>query len=298
MTVLTTLKTAAGPSTCEARIDMAQMASAAPVDVPVSFTIAVLSALAMLTVGVSFFVSYLFRHPIERIEQSIQGLRHSRYVKHIQGPAVAVFVAAVGGYGVNVLTQDTGLSGYVGLLLTLPVPLAIVAYTGLHDVRRAEFEEQWPPDSLRVVDRVKLRFVLRRVQAEGRALKTADLAHLDQALRRLLDEALPAVRARRDRTLRQWLRGHWAYAVANLVWVLFTLFCATLAVLPDLRHGDWTLLRVPGTFAVVVLLTQTGLVVVRRRHSRYRYNALAEELETVAGGLRRRLTKSRLGLLG
>lgn len=85
--------------------------------------------------------------------------------------------------------------------------------------------------------------------------------------------------------------------MADLVWILVTLFCATLAVLPDLRHGDWALLRVPGVVAVVVLLIQTGLVTIQRRRTRYQYHALAEEIETIAGGLRRRLTEYRLGLL-
>jgi hypothetical protein len=47
----------------------------------------------------------------------------------------------------------------------------------------------------------------------------------------------------------------------------------------------------------MVLLIQTGLFVVRRRHSRYRHQALADEIGAVAGGLRRRLTEQRLGLV-
>lgn len=274
-----------------------QTLSAGSETAPPAFHLAIWSTLGMLIVLVACLITYLFRHTIERTERSVQGLRHSKYRKHIQGPAVAVILAAVGGYGVNSFTEETGLLGYVGFLLALPIPLGMVFYAGVHEVRQGEFEGQWPPEVLWTADRVKVRFVLHRVRAEAQKLETRNKEQFDEALQKLHDEALPVIRKRRDRAIRQWLRDHRWYTVANGVWTLLTVSCAVVAVLPYLRDGDWALLRAPLLVAAAVLLIQTGLFLVQRRHSRYRYQMLADEVDTEVGELRRRLTKQHLGLI-
>lgn len=119
----------------------------------------------------------------------MQSFRQKTYVTYIQGPAAAVILAAISGYGINSLTGGgSGTLGYAGFLMALPIPLAMVIYSGMRQARHAEFEERWPPVSLVATDRVQVRYVLRRVKADAGSTE-ADPAQLEAALDTLLDKA-------------------------------------------------------------------------------------------------------------
>jgi hypothetical protein len=261
-----------------------------------SLTVAVYSVVVMIVFLVASTLTYLLRHKVERAERLIQGVDQNRYIKHIQGPAAAVVVAAVSGYGINIVTQNRGLWGYIGFLLAMPLPLAMVTWTGIRTVRQSEFEQQWPPHSMLTNDRVRVRTTLRRVQAESIHLETADVRRVSTVLGKLMDEAIPALRERRDRSLRSWLRDHRLASITVLAWIVSTLACVTVAVLPSLQHGNWRGVYVLLGFVLVVLIINVALLAVLRRYSRYRYNALAKEVADSAGRIRRRITEHTLGL--
>lgn len=275
---------------------VAQATPSSSDDAPLSFIISVCSVAVMLAVFGASFLTYLLRHAVERLERLVQGIDQNRYAKHIQGPAAAVIVAAVSGYGINVVTQDRGLLGYVGFLLAMPIPLVMVTWSGFRAVRQTEFERQWPPNLVPAYDRVKIRNTLRRVEAESAHLGTADVAQISTVLNILLDEALPALRERRDRSLRRWLRDHRVASIVVLAWIVLTLACAMVAVLPRLQGGSLRAVYLFAGFVFLVFLIKSGLLAVLRRHSRYRYNALTEEVAESAGRILRRITEHRLGL--
>ncbi|SCG68146.1 hypothetical protein [Micromonospora humi] len=265
-------------------------------DPPALLTLGVWSTLVMATVFVGTLLSYLLRHRLERANAAIQGIREHEYVRSVQQPVAGVLVGAVGGYGINVATQGAGWPGYLGWLLGMPVPVAMVTWAAVRGVRRRRFDEQWPPDEVPADDPVEVRGTLRRVVREGAEPAPADPAALDRALRLLLDEVLPALRARRDRGPRRWLRDHRAVTALVLGWAALTLGAVAAVAVPHLaggRPGAWAVL---GGAALVIPALAGGQLVVLYRHSRFRSGALAGEVERSAGAVRRRITERRLGI--
>jgi hypothetical protein len=153
----------------------------------VAVTIAVYSVAVMLTVLVACTLTYLLRQKLEKLEQLLQGVDQNRYVKHVQSPAAAVIVAAVSGYGINIVTQNRGVIGNIGFLLAMPLPLAMVTWSGVRAVRQSELERHWPPDSLHTSDRVQVRNTLRRIEAESAHVETANVDVVNIVLRSLTD---------------------------------------------------------------------------------------------------------------
>lgn len=251
----------------------------------------------MFAVLLASTATYLLRNRVERVERVVQGVDQHRYLQHIQTPAAAVIVAAVSGYGINIVTENDGFTGYLGFLLALPLPLAMVAWNGYRAVRQTDFERQWPPPASALgSDRVRIRTTLRRVQAESADLRTADQARIGTVLQRLRDEAVPALRQRRDRTLHRWLRDHPMVRVPLVMWTIVTLGCAAAAVLPRLPDAGWRAVAVLLAFVLATAAMATALPAVLRRHSRYRYGALAEEVDESVQRIRRRITVHVLGV--
>jgi AraC-like DNA-binding protein len=273
-----------------------QAATESATDAPVSFVVAVYSIAGMLVVLGASTLTYLLRRRLERVESLLQGTGQNRYVKHIQGPAAAVIVASISGYGINIVTQNQGWLGYVGFLLAMPLPLAMVTWTGIRTVRQSDLERQWPPDCLLTSDRVRVRTALRRVQAESPHLEAAEIGPASIVLGMLLDQAVPTLRERRDRSLQRWLRDHRLVGSTVLTWILVTLTCVTVAALPSVQRGSWTGISALAGYALGVLLMAVTLLAVLWRYSRYRYDALAEEVAASAGHLRRQIAERRLGL--
>ncbi|AVT39866.1 hypothetical protein [Plantactinospora sp. BB1] len=266
---------------------------------PMLFGAAIWSILVMAVVFVANLVVHLLRNWFGPLDRLVEGARQDVYLDHVRGPAAAVLVAATSGYGINIVTGDAdSLLGYLGLLMALPLPLAMVVWAGVRAVRQADFERVWPPESIPVDDRVKVRHVLRRVRAEAEGLAelpAGELDRLGRLLTRLSEETVPALHARRDRDLRRWLRDHPVVAVGVAVWSGLTVVAVGVA-LASRYDGSWRLAGVLAGFAVVVLGLQGGLLTVLRRRSRYRSALLADEVEQTAGGIRRRITEQRLGL--
>lgn len=263
---------------------------------PALLTLGVWSTLVMATVFVSILLSYLLRRRLERATATIQGLREHEYVRSVQQPVAGVLVGAVGGYGINVATQGAGWPGYLGWLLGMPVPVAMVTWATVRSVRRRRFDEQWPPDEVPGDDPVKVRGTLRRVVREGAEPAPADPAALDRTLRLLLDEVLPALRTRRDRGPRRWLRDHGTATALVLGWAALTLGAVAAVAVPRLgggRPGGWAVL---GGATLVIPVLAGGLLAVLYRWSRFRSAALAGEVERSAGAVRRRITERRLGI--
>ena len=201
------------------------------------------------------------------------------------------------GYGINIVTESGGFTGYLGFLLALPLPLAMVAWSGYRAVRQTDFERQWPPPASALgSDRVRIRSTLRRVQAESADLRTADQARIGTVLQRLRDEALPALRQQRDRTLHRWLRDHPMVSVPLAIWTMVTFGCAAAAVLPRLPDAGWRAVAALLVFVLVTAVMGAALLAVLRRHSRYRYDVLAGEVDECAQRIRRTITLHVLGV--
>jgi hypothetical protein len=263
---------------------------------PLPFVVACYSIALMILVLASCWITYCFRRAIERTERLIQGFKQKTYTTYIQAPAAAVILAAIGGYGVNSMTGGaTGALGYAGFLMALPIPLALVFFSGVRQARDAEFKERWPPSSLVPTDRVQVRYVIERASVEAESA-SPNHPHVETAIDILLDKTLPAIRERANRSLRKWLRDHRYGAITGLLWSAGTVCCGVLAVLPNLRNGEWALLRVPIMIALVVVVVRLGTAVVLWRHSQFKYRSLAQQVESAAGGLRRRRTKEKLGI--
>ncbi|MFI9643444.1 hypothetical protein ACIG87_25915 [Micromonospora sp. NPDC051925] len=261
---------------------------------PVLFAAAVWSVAVMAAVVVSTLLTYLLRHRLERVNALVQGMREHEYVRSVQQPVAAVLVAAVGGYGINIATQEAGWPGYLGWLLGMPIPAVLVTWAAIHSVRQRRFDEQWPPDSVPADDPVKIRSTLRRVVHES--ADTAGSAALEQALTLLLDHVLPALRDRRDRGPRRWLRAHGTTTVLVLAWAVSTLTAMAVAASPylaDRRRGAWVVL---GAATLVVAFLAVGLLTVLYRYSRFRNTILADEVQRSAGAVRRRIVERRLGI--
>ncbi|MFI5837417.1 hypothetical protein ACIA5A_27445 [Micromonospora sp. NPDC051300] len=265
-------------------------------DPPALLTVAVWSTLVMASVVLATFLSYLLRHRLDRANAAIQGLREHEYVTSVQQPVAGVLVGAVGGYGINVATQGAGWPGYLGWLLGMPVPVAMVTWATVRSVRRRRFDEQWPPDEVPADDPVRVRGTLRRVVREGAGPAPADPAALDRALRLLLDDVLPALRVRRDRSPRRWLGEHRTGTAVVLGWAAATLTAVAAVAVPRLgagRPGAWAVL---GGATLVIASLAVALLVLRYRYSRFRYGVLTDEVERSAGAVRRRITERRLGI--
>lgn len=273
-----------------------QATSESTTDAPVSLVVAVYSIAGMLAVLGGSTLTYIMRRRVERAEALLQQIGQNEYVKHIQGPAAAVIVASISGYGINIVTQNQGWLGYVGFLLAMPVPLAMVTWTGVRTVRQSDLEEQWPPDCLLASDRVGVRTALRRVQAESRDMKAADIGPARIVLGMLLDQVVPALRERGGRSFQSWLHDHRLVGIMVLAWTVSTLTCITVAALPSLQRGSWTGISALAGCASGVLLIAVSLVAVLWRYSRYRYDALAEVVAASAGHLRRQIAEHTLGL--
>ncbi|MEE6261418.1 hypothetical protein [Plantactinospora sonchi] len=266
---------------------------------PLLFAAVVWSILIMLVVFVANLVVHLLRPWFGPLDRLVEGARQDVYLTHVRGPAAAVLVAATSGYGINVVTGDSGSLEYLGLLMALPLPLAMVTWAGVRAVRQADFEQAWPPEVVPVDDRVKVRYVLRRIRAEADRLPGLPAGELDRLgvlLTELLDVTVPALRARRDRGLGRWLRDHPVVAVGVGVWSGATVVGAALAVGSGFDGPLWRTAAVVAGFAVVVCAIQAGLLSVLRRRSRHRCAELADEVAATAGGIRRRITEQRLGL--
>ncbi|SCL15827.1 hypothetical protein GA0070616_0843 [Micromonospora nigra] len=270
--------------------------SSEPAETPLSLFVAVYSTVVMITVFLSNFLVYLLRDRIEPVNRFLQGVLDKEYLKHIQGPAAAALVAAVSGYGINMLTGDSPW-GWVGLILALPIPLVMVTWNGIRMCRQSEFEREWPHVIVPAGDPVKIRSTLRKVSLKSADLRNADLPLLNTVLTSLLDDLLPALQARHDRSLIRWLRDHSGITTAVVAWAVFTLAAVTLAALPQPSEGRTGAILVLGGFVVVVLSTGAGLLGVLRGRSRYQTRKLLEEVKATAGGIRRRMTEHRLGLV-
>ncbi|GIG90806.1 hypothetical protein [Plantactinospora endophytica] len=281
-------------------MDLTALAAPSADEPPLLFEAAIWSILVMAVVLVANLVVHLLRPWFGPLDRLVEGARQDIYLTHVRGPAAAVVVAATSGYGINVVTgESASLLAYLGLLMALPLPLAIVTWTGVRAVRQADFEQVWPPETVPVDDRVKVRYVLRRVRAEAERLDRlppGDLDRLGKVLTGLSDETVPALYARRDRTLRRWLRDHLVVAVGLAVWSGSTLIAVGVAVVTGFDGPPGRTFAVVAAFAVVVLGIQAGLLTVLRRQSRHRCALLADEVARTAAGIRRRITEQRLGL--
>ncbi|MEN3609245.1 hypothetical protein AAH979_06830 [Plantactinospora sp. ZYX-F-223] len=266
---------------------------------PLLFGAAIWSILVMAVVLVANLVVHLLRNWVGPLDRLVEGARQDVYLTHVRGPAAAVIVAATSGYGINIVTGDGDSPlAYLGLLMALPLPLAMVIWAGVRAVRQADFAQAWPPESIPVEDRVKVRYVLRRVRAEAERLAGMPAEERDRLgalVTKLSDETVPALHARRDRGLRRWLRDHLVIAVGLGAWSALTVGAVGVALASRYDRPGRIAAVVTG-FAVVVLGIQAGLLAVLRRRSRYRSALLAEEVEATAGGIRRRITEQRLGL--
>ncbi|MGW1057209.1 hypothetical protein [Micromonospora rubida] len=273
------------------------LVAAPPADEPpVLLAAAVWSVAVMAAVFVSTLLAYLLRQRLERANAVVQGIREHEYVKSVRQPVATVLLAAVGGYGINIATQDAGWPGYLGWLLGMPIPAGMVTWAAIRSVRQHRFDEQWPPDEVPSNDPVKIRSTLRRIVHEGADSEQADSAALDRALVLLLDEVLPALRVRRDRGPRRWLREHRMTTVVVLGWAVVTLAAVVLAASPylwDGRRGAWVVL---GAATLVIAFIALGLLTVLYRYSRYRNMMLASEVERSAGMVRRQIVERRLGI--
>ncbi|MEV4847338.1 hypothetical protein AB0K20_29490 [Micromonospora matsumotoense] len=264
---------------------------------PVLFAAAVWSVAVMAAVLVSTFVTYLLRQRLERVNILVQGMREHEYVRSVQQPVAAVLVAAVGGYGINTATQEAGWPGYLGWLLGMPIPAGMVTWAAIRSVRQRRFDEQWPPDEIPANDPVKIRSTLRRVVHQHTDAAQADPAALDRALTLLLDHVLPALRQRRDRGPRRWLREHRTTTTLVLGWAVTTLTATAVAVSPhlsDRRRSAWLFMAAA---TLVIALLASSLLTVLYRYSRYRNTTLADEIQQSAGTIRRRIVERRLGIL-
>ncbi|MFG1677555.1 hypothetical protein [Micromonospora sp. NPDC049282] len=165
----------------------------------------------------------------------------------------------------------------------MPVPVAMVTWATVRSVRRRRFDEQWPPDEVPADDPVvKVRGTLRRVVREGAEPSPADPAALDRALRLLLDEVLPALRARRDRGARRWLRDHGTATALVFGWGALTLGAVAAVAVPHLgggRSGAWAVL---GGATLVIPVLAGGLLTVLYRWSRFRSGAVERSAGAVA----------------
>ncbi|MDG4790312.1 hypothetical protein O7626_31070 [Micromonospora sp. WMMD1102] len=269
---------------------------------PLLFAAAVWSILVMAVVLLANLAVHLLRHWIGRLDRLVEAARQDVYLAHVRGPAAAVIVAATSGYGINILTGDAdSLLAYLGLLMALPLPLAMVTWAGVQAVRQADFEQVWPPEAIPVDDRVKVRYVLRRVRADADRLADLPAGELDRfgaLVGRLCEETVPALHARRDRRLRRWLADHPVVAAGLGVWGGLTIVAVAVGVGSGFAGPPWRIVAVVAGFAAVVAGIQAGLLTVLRRRSRYRCARLADEVEATAGGIRRRITEQRLGLAG
>lgn len=255
-------------------------------DVPLSAYIAGWSVLVMLTVLFANLMTYLLRHRVEQTEKLVQQVRSGVYKKHILNPVAAVIVAALSGYGVNTLTDDSGGLGYLGFLLALPLPVFMVWWNGYRAMKDEEFERHWPPKSLSVKDRVKIRITLQWLREQSDDLETADLTRVNPVLEMLQDQVLPALQERRDQSLRRWIQERRTSCIAVLVWSAATVVVAATT-------SAYLFLIV---IALVVILFNAGLLSVSRKHHHYRVDALAKEVAEKTGALRRRITEHKLGI--
>lgn len=266
---------------------------------PFLFTVAIYSLMIIIAALGANILVYLLRRRLERIHQTVQGISQNRYVVHIQGPGTAVLVAFVGGYGVNILTGESGSVGYLGVLMALPLPLFMVVWSGVRQIRQTEFEQAWPPEIVPVDDPVKIRHTLRRVRVEGARigeLTTEESERLGIVLTALQEVHLPALRHRRDRGLLRWLRDHPWSSAFRLGWGLLTVAAVALAVVESGPASPLRAAIVIAGLAVVTGLALYGLQRVRYRYSVYRYGLLAEEVAECVATVRRRITELRLGL--
>ncbi len=259
---------------------------------PLLFTVAIYSTLILIVVLFAIELTYRLRRPVERTNRLVQKLSESEYNTAIQGPAAAVILASVSGYGLNVLTDNHGWHGYVGFLLAMPLPLAMVTWSGIRTVRMSTFEHQWPPVEIPPGDRVKVRGTLRRTLSRGADLTTTDsnaVADVLAVVVTLLETTVPALRKASGRSTTRWLRDNPAVAVIVLAWTLGTVTCWLIAVLPLTGTLSVRRLLILVGFIVVTLATATRLLTVVSTHSRFKDSALADEVEESAGKLRERV---------
>jgi hypothetical protein len=265
-------------------------------DPPVLLTVAVWSVAVMAALLVSNLLTYLLRQRLEQANAVIQRLGEHEYVRSVQQPVAAVLVGAMSGYGINVATQSAGWPGYLGWLLGMPIPVVVVAWVTIRNVRQRQIDQQWPPEEVPADDPVKIRRTLRQVVDRGADAEQMDSAALHQTITHLLDEVVPALRTRRDRSPRHWIRDHRKTVIALLGWVVLTLTAVAMAAYPHLRdgrRGAWTVLAAA---TLVVFFIALGLLALSYRYSRYRYALLADEVEQSAGAVRRRIAERRFGI--
>ncbi|WFE22208.1 hypothetical protein O7621_02215 [Solwaraspora sp. WMMD937] len=263
---------------------------------PVLLTAAVWSVAVMAALLVSSLMAYLLRRRLEQTNAMLQRLGEHEYVRSVQQPVAAVLVGAMSGYGINIATQSAGWPGYLGWLLGMPLPVVMVAWVTIRNVRQRKFDEQWPPAEVSVDDPVQVRRALRQVIERGADEEQADSVELHRALAHLLDRVVPVLRTLRDRSPQRWMRDHRKTAVALLCWAVPTLTAVAVAAFPHLRdgrRGAWTVLAAA---ALVIVFIVLGLLTLSYRYSRYRYALLADEVERSAGAVRRRMAERRFGI--
>ncbi|MBB5867754.1 hypothetical protein F4553_001133 [Allocatelliglobosispora scoriae] len=263
-------------------------APVAPADPPLLLTIAVWSTLVLLVVLGATGLTYQQRHRFERADRLVQRLTESEYAKRIQGPVVALILAAMSGFGINVLT-DQGWHGYLGFLLAMPLPVAYLTWSGIRAVRADAAEGEWPPTEIPPGNRVRVRGTLRRAVTEGADLATADLTVLLQVVATLLEQTEPALRGASRRSTARWLRDHPVVTSLVLSWAAGTVGCVLGAALSYEGSGGAGRVAVPAGFLAVVLAAAVGLLAVLSRHSRFKDEQLADEVSGAAGELRGRI---------
>jgi hypothetical protein len=257
-----------------------------PAEPPLAAYLATYSMLPMAAFLPVVLLVYLCRSRTDRLSRELHQVPAKRYLARLGYPVAGVIVLSLMGYYV-VGAHGSDSIGRAGSVLGLVLIVVGVFWSAVISLKVLEQDEQWPPEDLPADEPVPIRRALRRIR-DGLTAPAPDNSTALGVLDILRDRTLPAVRARRDRPFRSWLREERRvkYVVG---WCLLTVGLVNAAVLPTILGGHLVRIFTDVAVAAVIVVWWGAIGWISYLHARWDASQLADQISQETEDLRARI---------